>query len=137
MHVWTGWPALGAADPLARIGGWRELAREVDAKARDEGAAYVLARGYAATSLLSWYGDGAVPVAQSEERERWIFAPAPVLSRTAPGLAVGEAGRDYESELRARFREVEPVGRLERNQGGADVDDYELFRVSDPIGPPP
>jgi hypothetical protein len=134
LHVATGWPALGAADPLARIGGWRELAREVDAEAREQGAAFVLARGYAARSLLTYYGDGLLPVAQSEDPERWIFAPPPALSRTTPGLAFGEAGRGYGAELGSKFRSVTLVGRLARRRGGAEVGEFELFRVGDPIG---
>jgi 4-amino-4-deoxy-L-arabinose transferase-like glycosyltransferase len=130
LHVATGWPALGAADPLARIGGWRELTREVDAVAREQDAAFVLARGYAATSLLTYYGDPTLPVAQSEDPQRWIFAP-PALNLSTPGLAFGEAGRGYGDELKARFRTVALIGTLSRRQGGAEVGAYELFRVGE------
>jgi hypothetical protein len=137
LHVSTRWPAFGPKDPIARIGGWRELARHVDAEAKAEGAAFIFARGYAATSLLTFYGDGATPVIQSGEPERWIFAPAPDLSLFArPGLAVGEAERGEESDLRAKFRYVERVGVLLRKQGAADVGAFELFRVAEPIGDP-
>ena len=39
LHVATDWPALGAADPLARIGGWRELRARSTWRARERGAA--------------------------------------------------------------------------------------------------
>ena len=132
-HVATGRPAIGAADPLARIGGWRELTREVDEKARAEGAAYVIARGYAATSLLTYYGGGAAPVAELGECDRWIFEPPPGLPVTAPGLAFGDAGRGFGDELKAKFRSVEPLGGLERRQGGAAVETFELYRVGEPV----
>ncbi len=120
LHVATGVPEFGAADPLARIGGWRELTQAVDARARGEGAAYVLARGYAATSLLTYYGDGALPVVQSGEVERWIFQARPALDPAAVGLAFGEQGRGFEDELRSKFRSVEARGALARPFGGAE-----------------
>jgi 4-amino-4-deoxy-L-arabinose transferase-like glycosyltransferase len=135
LHIATDWPALGPEDPLARIGGWRELARQVDVEAKRENAAFILARGYAATSLLTYYGDGVTPVIQSGEPERWIFAPAPDSSwLTRPGLAIGEADRGEESDLKGKFRVVERVGVLTRRQRGTDVGAFELFRVAEPIG---
>ena len=77
LHVATGLPRIGPADPFARIGGWRSLAGEVFARARDENAAFLLAHGYAATSLLTYYGPTAPPVFQAEERARWLFEPPP------------------------------------------------------------
>jgi len=137
VHVATGWPALGPADPIARIGGWRDLAGQVDAEAKAENAAYLLARGYAATSLLIYYGDGGTPVLQSGEPERWIFAPSPDPSLFArPGLAIGEAERDEEGDLKSKFRRVERIGLLSRKQGGGEVGAFELFRVAEPIGAP-
>jgi 4-amino-4-deoxy-L-arabinose transferase-like glycosyltransferase len=136
LHVATGLPPLGAADPTARIGGWRELAREVDAQARAEDAAFVLAHGYAATSLLTYYGGGAIPVVQRDERRRWSFAAAPSEALFAsPGLAVGEAGSGYGAELAAHFRGVEEVARLPRRHDGAEVETFVVYRVRDAKGP--
>ncbi len=136
LYAAIGWPAFGAADPLARIGGWRALAAEVCARAESEGAAYVLVRDYAATAPLMVYGDGARPVIQAEDRERWTFLPPPDMSVFAsPGLAFGDADRDFAEELARRFRSVEPIGRLLRRVGGVPVGAYELYRVSGPIAP--
>ncbi len=55
----TGAVPLGAANPLARLEGFRGLARDLDAKARADNAAYVLTQGYALTSLMTYYGDPA------------------------------------------------------------------------------
>jgi 4-amino-4-deoxy-L-arabinose transferase-like glycosyltransferase len=135
-HVVTGLPPLGPADPAARIGGWRELAREVDARARAEGAAFILAHGYAATSLLTYYGDGSLPVVQRDERDRWSFESAPSEGLfSAPGLAFGAANSSYGAELRAHFRSVEEIARLPRLHDGTELETYGLYRVSDPTGP--
>ena len=135
--VATLWPTLGAKDPLARFGGWRELAGSVDAEARAEGAAFVLARDYAAVSLLTYYGDGATPVLQSAEAARWRFRPPPAPNLfDAPGIAVAYVGADYPDLLRSRFRTVEWLERLPRKLGGVEVAAGDLYRVADPIAPP-
>ncbi len=138
LHVATAWPRLGAADPLARIGGWRELTLKVDAAARERRAAFLLTRGYAATSLLTYYGDSKLPVAQSEERSRWDFEPKIAENIfDAPGLALGEAGRGYEAELGERFRHVQEIARLSRSSLGGTTAEYILYSVADPIHPAP
>jgi len=136
LHVATGFPALGPADPISRVGGWRELAREVDARAHEEGAAFILAHGYAATSLLTYYGDGSLPVVQRDERARWLFeAPPAEALFAAPGVAFGAANSDYGPELAAHFSQVVEIARLPRRHDGTAVEFYVLYRVSDPKGP--
>ena len=128
--------ALGPADPTARIGGWRELTREVDARAGAERAAFVLAHGYAATSLLTYYGEGSLPVVQLDERARWSFeAPPSEALFAAPGLAFGAANSGFGAELAVHFRHVEEIARLPRRTEGTDLETYGLYRVSDPTGP--
>ena len=135
-HVATGFPRLGPEDPIARIGGWRELTREVDARAGAERAAFVLAHGYAATSLLTYYGEGSLPVVQLDERARWSFeAPPSEALFAAPGLAFGAANSGFGAELAVRFRHVEEIARLSRRAEVADLEAYGLYRVSDPTGP--
>ena len=135
-HVVSLWPPLGAADPLARFGGWREVARSVDAEAHAENAAFILAQTYGATSLLTYYGDGATPVMELREHARWIFQPPPEMKLfAASGLALGEPDFDYGKDLAQQFRRVEFIRRVERKLGDADVGDYELYRVADPIPP--
>ena len=58
-EILTGAVPLGPADPLARLDGFRALARDLDSRARADNAAYVLTQGYALTSLMSYYGDAA------------------------------------------------------------------------------
>jgi 4-amino-4-deoxy-L-arabinose transferase-like glycosyltransferase len=127
---------LGPANPLARLEGFRDLARDLDAKAHTNNAAYVLTQGYALTSLMTYYGDPALPVAQPEQRMRWIFEPEPRESQLAePGLALGEPGRRFDLILKMRFRKVEPAGLLQRRQAGGTFEAYELYRVADPYAP--
>src|SRR6185312_9321484 len=90
----TGAVPLGPGNPFARLEGFRALASDLDLRARAGNASYVLTQGYALTSLMTYYGDPAIPVVQPEQRMRWIFEPAPRESLfTAPGLALGEPGR--------------------------------------------
>jgi hypothetical protein len=133
VQTLTGILPLGAADPTERLEGFRDLARGVDARARAEGAHFVLAQGYALASLLRYYGDVTIPVVQREERIRWIFEPSPPESLFAsPGLAIIQSGAWFESMLRKRFRSVEPAGTLERRRAGKPIETYQLFRVAEP-----
>jgi hypothetical protein len=133
-HAMTGIPPLGRADPTARIEGFRDLARDLDARARTDRAAFVLTQGYALTSLMTYYGDPSIAVVQPDQRMRWIFEPDPPQALfAAPGLALGEAGKGFEADLQRRFRSVEPAGVLERRRAGDAIAAYELFRVADPI----
>ena len=135
-EILTGAVPLGPAGPLARLEGFRALARDLDSRARADSAAYVLTQGYALTSLMSYYGDRGIAVVQPEQRMRWIFEPAPPETLfAAPGLALGEPGRRFDLILGMRFRKVEPAGLLERRGGGGAVEAYELYRVADPYAP--
>jgi hypothetical protein len=131
-----GWLPLGAADPTTRLEGWRDLAERLDARARADGAPYVLTRGYALTSLMTVYGDPGLPKIEPDERLRWIFAPAPPESLFAtPGLAIGEAGKGFGDDLKRRFRLVAPEAGLQRQRGGAILGAFEVYRVGEPFAP--
>jgi len=135
-EILTGAVRLWPVDPLARLDGFRALARNLDARAGADNAGYVLTQGYALTSLMTYYGDPAIPVVQPEQRMRWIFQPAPPEALfAAPGLALGEPGRRFDLILGMRFRKVEPAGFLERRVAGGGVEAYELYRVADPFAP--
>ena len=132
----TGAVPLGPANPLTRLEGFRGLARDLDAKAREDNAAYVLTQGYALTSLMTYYADPAIPVVQPEQRIRWIFEPKPPESMfAAPGLGFGERGRHFDLILKMRFSKVEPAGLLQRRQAGGTLQTYELYRVANPYAP--
>ena len=124
-HLATGRPALGPSDPFLRIGGWRALSAQVFSVAEARGAGFVLAEGYAATSLLSFYGPTAPPVAQAGEPERWTFRPPVALD--GEGLAFGPPG--FAEALARRYLEVKPVQTLRRRVGGVELEPYVLFSV--------
>lgn len=127
---------LGAADPTARLEGFRDLGRELDARAKGERAPYVLTQGYALTSLMTFYGDPSITVVQPEQRIRWIFEPsAPESLFAGPGFGLAEAGRRFDLILKMRFRSVEFAGVLKRRRAGQPIQAYELYRVADPYAP--
>ena len=122
-HLATGQPALGPADPALRIGGWRDVAARVRKEADARGAAFVLAKGYAATSLLTYYG---APATQAGEPERWRFRPP--VSVYGEGLAFGPP--DFGAELKSRFGRVTPLETVARRVAGREMESYRLFSVS-------
>ena len=105
-----------------RIGGWRELSARVFAEA--EGRA-VLAEGYAATSLLSFYGPAGARVAELGEPERWSFRPRVEIDGEA--LAFGRA--DFIDTLRRRFADVTPLRTFRRRVGAVELEPYALFAL--------
>ena len=136
VQATTGILPLDAADPTARLEGFRDLAHDVDFEAHAGKAQYVLTQGYALTSLMTAYGDPEIPVVQPDQRIRWIFAPQPPEALFAePGLAISEAGRRFDLILKMRFRSVEPAGLLKRRRGAYDAETYELYRIADPYAP--
>ncbi len=123
LHLASGWPALGPADPALRIGGWREVANRVRAEAQGRGAGFVVAKGYASTSLLTYYG---APATEAGEPERWGFRPSHPMS--PEGLAFGPP--DFADELKERFVRVTPLGTVVRRVEARDLESYGLFWVS-------
>jgi 4-amino-4-deoxy-L-arabinose transferase-like glycosyltransferase len=129
-------PLDPAKDPTALMAGWSRLADDVDILARREKVDYVLTSNYGLTSLLSFYSPGAKPVAQFDERLRWIsFAQPRAELFERPGLYVSEAGRDRVDELRRRFLDVTFVGAVPRRRNGKVIKEYVVYRVAQPAAP--
>ena len=84
LQALTGVLPFGAADPTERLEGFRELAGEIDARAKAAGAPYLLTQGYALTSLMTVYGDPSLHVVQPDQRIRWAFAPSPPETLFSP-----------------------------------------------------
>jgi len=127
LHLAFAWPPLGPADPALRIGGWRDLAAQVFAVATERKARFVLAEGYAATSLLTFYGPGFPEVAELGEPERWTFRPP--VNVAGAGLAFGRTDM-AEALDRDHFRAT-PVATLRRRVGGVELESYTLFAVEE------
>jgi 4-amino-4-deoxy-L-arabinose transferase-like glycosyltransferase len=132
LHLATAWPAFGPSDPFARIGGWRELSARAFSVARTQGAGYLLAHGYAATSLLTFYGPQSPEVLEAEEPERWTFRPP--VATDGVGIAFGPAA--FEEELAHRYGHVEAIETLRRRVADVELESYTLFRVEAPRSPP-
>ena len=125
LHLALAWPPLGPADPALRIGGWRDLAAQVFAVAAERKARFVLAEGYAATSLLSFYGPGSPEVAELGEPERWTFRPQVAVA--GEGLAFGRP--DMAQALDRAHLRATPLATLRRRVGGVELESYTLFAV--------
>jgi 4-amino-4-deoxy-L-arabinose transferase-like glycosyltransferase len=128
LHLATAWPTFGPSDPFARIGGWRELSARTFSVAHAQGAGYLLAHGYAATSLLTYYGPPSSEVVEAEEPERWTFRPP--VATDGVGLALGPAA--FEEELARRYAHVEVIETVRRRVGESELESYTLFRVEAP-----
>ena len=85
----------------------------------------MLAEGYAATSLLTFYGPPSPPVAEFGEPERWTFRPPVAL--VGEGLAFGPPG--FGEALSRLYPDVKPLQTLRRRVGDVELEPYVLFSV--------
>ena len=121
LHLALARPSFGPSDPALRIGGWRELAAQVFARH----PRYVLTQGYAATSLLSFYGPPAAKIAEFGEPERWTFKPP--VATGGEGLAFGRP--DMAQALARTYAHVTPLASLRRRVGAIELEAYTLFAI--------
>lgn len=142
VHAATGLLPLPArSDPsLARLAGWKDLARSIDAARQREGAAFVVAEEYGLVAQLRLALPPGVPVIAVGERwQHFRFAPA----------AVSGTGLYVRSERRgdvppAAYTQSTTIDALpERGGHGRLAERYRLFRISAPASgiavtlPPP
>ncbi len=123
---------LGKADPTLRIGGWRELTRDVDRLARERGAAFVIARSYGSTSLLTYYGDPAFPVVERDQRQRWLFQDFSLrgaVRSARPRLRRG--GSRFRRRTGAAFR-----SKSRRRRGSCGARTADRWRLTSSIASP-
>jgi hypothetical protein len=130
---------LGMEDPTAsKLGaGWRELGAQMDEVRKRMGAPIILTYDYGLTSWLSFYLPSHAPVEQINLRMRYVNAPEP-----APALFDGPimytctvVCADIPT-LQKRFSKVELFDHLTRSRHGVRLQDYDIYRLSGPIGPP-
>jgi 4-amino-4-deoxy-L-arabinose transferase-like glycosyltransferase len=130
---------LGPVDPTARAlgAGWRELGARMDEVRQRIGAPVVLTLDYGTAAWLKFYLPSHPPVEQITERLWWINSPAP-----DPALFDGAIMYVCTVEcsdiplLQRRFTSVEPVASLPRTRHGVVIQEYRIYRLSGPIGPP-
>ncbi len=130
---------LGPNDPTARIlgAGWQELGIQMDDVRRRLGAPIVLTMDYGLTGWLSFYLPSHPPVEQINGRMRYVNAPEPdpaLFRGTIMYVCWAECGEI--PAIRKRFATVEPVVNLTRTRHGVPVQDYHIYSLTGPVGPP-
>jgi len=130
---------LGPADPTARnLGaGWKELGAQMDDVRARLGAPVVLTMDYGLAAWLSFYLPSHPPVEQINGRMRYVNAPPPdpaLFGGAIMYVCMAECGEL--PLIRKRFASVEPVTQLTRTRRGIPIQDYRIYKLSGPTGPP-
>jgi hypothetical protein len=130
---------LGSADPTARTlgAGWKQLGMQMDEVRQRLGAPVVLTLDYGTAAWLSFYLPSHPSVEQINERLWYVNAPEPdpALFRGTMMYVCMVECNDIPA-LRRRFTSVEPAASLMRLRHGVDIQDYRIYSLSGPIGPP-
>ncbi len=124
-------------DPTEQMRGWPALGDAIEKKREDTGAAWLATSSYATTGQLMMAIKGRSAVAQLDERIRYLFLPPPpdaLLNR--PALYVELQRRVDLPLLRKKFRSIQEIGTLQRDNGIANGATYVMYLVSDPLEPP-
>jgi 4-amino-4-deoxy-L-arabinose transferase-like glycosyltransferase len=130
---------LGPTDPTAHTlgAGWRQLGVQMDQVRQRLGAPVVLTLDYGLASWLAFYMPSHPPVEQINGRMRYVNAPEPdpaLFRGTIMYVCMVECA-DIPN-LRTRFTTVEPAAALSRTRHGVDLQDYLVYSMQGPIGPP-
>jgi 4-amino-4-deoxy-L-arabinose transferase-like glycosyltransferase len=130
---------LGSVDPTARAlgAGWKELGVQMDAVRSRLGAPIVLTMDYGLAAWLEFYLPSHPPVEQINGRMRYVNAPEPdpALFR-GPIMYVCRGDCGELSLIRERFTTVEFAATLTRSRHGVPIQDYSVYKLTGPIGPP-
>jgi 4-amino-4-deoxy-L-arabinose transferase-like glycosyltransferase len=130
---------LGRIDPTARAlgAGWKELAAKIDDLRIRLGAPIVLTMDYGITGWLAFYLPSHPPVEQINGRIRYVDAPQPDLALFR-GLILFVCRLECLElpAVRRRFATVELEAELTRTRHGIPIQQYQIYRLSGPIGPP-
>jgi len=131
--------SLGPADPTAqKLGaGWKELGVQIDEVRARLGAPIVLTTDYGITGWLAFYLPTHPPVEQINGRMHYVNAPdpEPALFR-GPIMYVCTVECTDIAMLARRFMTVDMAASLMRTRHGVALQDYRIYSMSGPIGPP-
>lgn len=131
-----GLPLPERKDTTAQTRGWAELAQEVEALRVAEGAGWIATHSYATTGQLA-FRLPRVAIWQLDERARYLNLPQPGPEDwSQPALYVEIERRVSLPLLRQRFRQVVPLGTLERREGGQVLRVYAVYLLAEPKGDP-
>jgi hypothetical protein len=126
-------------DPVSRLLGVNMdiVAGEIENFRARDGAGAILTTSYALNAWLRFYGKGDIPVVQLNERYRYLNEPPPPDSLFAgPLLYVSLARNEEYALLSRRFARVTKLGPVTRTRNGAIIDEYVVYAVEGPTGPP-
>ncbi len=130
---------LGDADPTARAlgAGWKELGAQMDEERGRLGAPIVLTMDYGLAAWLEFYLPSHAPVEQINGRIRYVNAPEPdPVLFGGPIMYVCRGDCGELSLIRSRFATVDFVATLTRSRRGVPIQDYSVYKLTGPIGPP-
>lgn len=125
-------PLLGRHDPSAQMRGWPELAQTVAAMADRNGAAWVATTKHQTTGQLAWALGDRLPVIQLTDPIRYVHLAAPppeVLREPAIYVELERRAADG-AALEVWFRDVQPMGVIERSVAGRTLARYSVWRVN-------
>jgi hypothetical protein len=114
---------------LLRLAGWEGMAQDIAAKARTEGADYVVADNYGQAAELAWHLPPDIPVLALDARWHWFDLP------DAIGFVAGRTGLMVRSDRladqprMADFDHLERIGWVDRARGGMLAERVRLYRV--------
>ncbi|MBV9539399.1 MAG: hypothetical protein JOY70_10740, partial [Acidisphaera sp.] len=117
-------------DPtLIRLGGWRELAAAVAARARTERASFVVSDSYGDAALLARLLPADIPVVGADQRWAVFALPdaAPLIAGR-DGLLL-RSGRRSDPPDASDWAQMQPVGEVSRARGAIVAETYRLYRV--------
>ena len=117
--------------------GWKELGARLDDERMRLGARLVLSMNYGSTAWLSFYLPSHPPVEQINGRMRYVNAPEPdpaLFDGTIMYVCI------YVCQelplIQKRFTTVEPGPVFARSRHGVPIAEYQVYKLSGPIGPP-
>jgi hypothetical protein len=117
-------------DPtLLRLGGWQQLATEIDATARAQGARFIAVDNYGIAALIARLAPQGDVILGAEPR--WSLFALPDASAAIdgqPGLLVRSARRDDHPDP-SRWAEITPLAGLTRARNGMTAESFRLYRV--------
>ncbi len=123
-------------DPtLARLGGWDELAAEVEAERRRQGVDFVAAEEYGLAAQLALRLPPGVPVMALNPR--WALFDLPRPSSGQTGLLVQSERRDSAPDWPGAASLARAEGPLIRARRGIEAERYRSFRVESRADQPP
>jgi hypothetical protein len=130
LALWL--PATLAAPAAGPILGWPRFAHRLENIRVANGATWIGTLSYGLAAQLADEPAIHAPIAQIDERERYLGLkmPRPDLARS--GLIVDLARRVDPRALSACFGTVEPLGSLERVEPSTPAKTYRLYQVADP-----